>query len=117
MPDQDALLPGRPADEGGIWRRYLDHGTINHQAWLRARAEAAPVGSCRRCGADLIPEPPHDRGNGRIDYTAECQDPACAYVVAAPGGRVIRGDTTAWSKSNGAARVAALLKARKEAAG
>ncbi len=114
MPDQEPLIPGRPTDDGGIWRRYLDHGHIHHGNWLRARAEHAPVGTCRRCGADLVPEPPHDRGSDRTDYEATCQDPACGYVLTAPGGRVMRGSAT-WSRCGGAARASALTRQHREA--
>lgn len=108
-PEQEPLVSGA----GGLWRRYLTGNQIDHPAWLRARAEHAPVGTCRRCNANLHPETPHDRGGGRLDYTAVCA--GCGYTLSAPGGRVVRGDTTAWSKSGGAGRVAALTRAAKEA--
>lgn len=114
MPDQDALIPGRPADDGGLWRRYLNHGAIDHGNWLRARAEHSAVGTCRLCAADLVPQPPHDRGNGRLDYEAACSNPACGWTLLAPGGRVMRGSTS-WSKSGGAARAAAIHRHAKEA--
>lgn len=108
MPEQEALVAGA----GGLWRRYLTGGTVDHGAWLRARAEHAPVGTCRACGRDLHPQPPADRGPGRgHDYEAVCA--GCGWTMLAPGGRVVRGDTTAWSKSGGAARAAALLQAKE----
>jgi hypothetical protein len=112
VPDQEPLIPGRPTDDGGLYRRYLTNGHIDHHAWLRARAEHAPVGTCRRCAAHLTPERPYEHA-GRTDYTATCEDPACGYVLEAPGGRVMRG-SAAWSKGNGAGRAAQLAIAAKQ---
>lgn len=112
MAEQETL-PGTH-DPGGIWRRYVHHGQIEHGAWLRARAEGAPIGSCRRCGANLYPEAPHDRGGGQFDYEASCHTPRCGGILTAPGGRVWRGDTTAWSRTGGAARAAALARQGRE---
>lgn len=113
MPDQEPLVPGRPADDGGLYKRYLSHGTIDHHNWLRARAEAAHVGTCRRCNGRLIPERPHEH-NGRTDYTATCEDTEhCGYTLAAPGGRVMRA-SSAWSKGNGAGRVTQLAIAARQ---
>lgn len=113
MPEQDALIPGRPADDGGLWKRFVHNGLIDHGAWLRARAEHAPVGTCRWCSNHLVPQAPQDRGGQRCDYEATCQDPNCGYVLVAPGGRAMRG-SAAWSKSGGAARAAAIHRAARE---
>ena len=110
MAEQEALLP----DAGGIWARYRTAGQIDHAAWLRARAEGLPVGTCRHCHAHLHPEAPHDRGGGRHDYEATCHTPRCGPPMLAPGGRIYPGGTTAWSRTGGAARAAAINRTRKE---
>ena len=90
MTAQETLTPASGAD-GGLWVRYLTDGRINHAAWLRARASGEFVGTCRACGAFLVPGAPEDRGGGRVDYQADCR--SCPYVMCAPGGRVARGST------------------------
>lgn len=87
---QQEALSGSLDGDGGLWARYLTDGTINHAAWLRARSTGEFVGTCRHCGAYLVPAAPEDRG-GRTDYSADCR--SCPYTMTAPGGRVARGTT------------------------
>ena len=89
--------------EHGLWARFTDGDHINHGAWLRARAEGAHVGTCRRCGEYLIALEPYEHTNGRVDYEAHCRREIVATMVAgkrtvtgcewtfnAPGGRILR---------------------------
>lgn len=72
----------------GLYRLVLRDGEIDHAAWLRARAEARYVGTCRRCGDYLVPLMPHEHA-GRTDYQADCRrGDDCGYTLLAPGGRV-----------------------------
>jgi hypothetical protein len=106
---EQQTLPGAP-DHGGLWRRHVTNSTIDHAAWLRARSEGQPVGTCRQCGDHLLPETPNDH-NGRLDYTATCR--SCDASLLAPGGRVMRGSGL-WSTSGGAARAAALARQHRD---
>lgn len=106
----------------GLWKRYVEAGRINHAAWLRAVAENGFVGTCRRCGSYLRPQPAHDHGNGRLDYTADCVNAVvsenwpdgartvqgCGGVVCAPGGRL-----PGTAEREAAAAKAAAREARK----
>ncbi len=86
---QQALTGDTPHD-AGLWPRYVTGGAIDHAQWLRARAESQFVGTCRRCGDYLVPDPPAELA-GRTDYTARCRRAEeCGYELAAPGGRVMR---------------------------
>lgn len=101
MTSQQAPLTHQPG-EGGLWRKVLDGNTVNHSAWLRARAEGSFVGNCRRCGDYLIPAEPQQRGSG-FDYAAYCrQTDTCRYELAAPGGRVLRRSTCLSEQPKGA---------------
>jgi uncharacterized OB-fold protein len=68
----------------GIYRTIAPDREIDHHAWLRARAEGRPVGSCRSCGDYMMPQRP-DEHSGRTDYEAQCR--TCGRVLLAPGGR------------------------------
>lgn len=96
MPTQEAL-PGTGAAAGdrGLWARFVGaDGLIIHSLWMRACAERAFVGVCRRCGDYLLPERPIEVA-GRSDYEARCVRPAgvCGWTCNAPGGRVFRGSS------------------------
>lgn len=98
MAEQETLFGGEPRGEGrppfnpadhGLWARYVDgDGSVNHAAWLRARATREHVGTCRECGNPLRPEAPYDAGGGRTAYEATCV--SCARPVLAPAGKVRR---------------------------
>lgn len=81
---QEGLFLGR---DGGLYRRYVTDGQIDHAAWLRAVAAGQFVGECRRCGGHLAPERP-EQHHGRSDYTAACSGEDCGYEMTAPGGRL-----------------------------
>lgn len=85
----------------GLWDRVVSGGRILHEAWLRAVAEGAFVGTSRRCGAYLRPDAADDRGGGRFDYVARCTNESvsgatdgrysvagCGAEMCAPGGRL-----------------------------
>jgi len=55
--DTPQTLDGSPVG-AALWKRYVTDGVINHAAWLRTRAEHAPVGNCRPCGSMLYLEAP-----------------------------------------------------------
>lgn len=84
----------------GLWKRFVENGTIRHGEWLRACAAGEFVGTCRHCGDYLIPAHPLQVGQ-RWDYEAQCRSKAtssivdgarhvsgCGHVMAAPGGRL-----------------------------
>lgn len=74
----------------GLYPRFIDgKGSIDHGQWLRAIAEGVPVGSCRRCGADMMPRRPQSFTATRIDYEAQCRNEMCGYVINAPAGRYL----------------------------
>jgi len=85
MTDQAALVHDPLA--AGLYRHLITFDAINHNQWLRACAEHATVGECRRCGGHLSPRHPDQRGH-RFDYEAACI--GCGQTYTAPGGRVLR---------------------------
>lgn len=88
----DNVAGHNPLDHG-LWQRYTTGDTINHAAWLRARAEGSFVGTCRTCAGHLAPRPPEHHGI-LIWYEATCI--TCHKPYAAPahqweaGGRALR---------------------------
>lgn len=91
--DQDAL-PGTGRANAfdplrhGLYQRFVDgSGHVDHGKWLRAIAEGAHVGTCRRCGDYLIAQRPQQISQTRTDYEAQCRNDACRWVCSAPGGR------------------------------
>jgi len=94
------VLPGLPEPRFDprrhrLYRRFVDGaGQIEHGQWLRAIAEGQHVGTCRRCGDYLIPQPHVDVTSTRTDYQADCRDrDGCGFVCAMPGGRYLAGST------------------------
>jgi hypothetical protein len=80
--------------EHKLYKRFLDGaGHIQHGPWLRAMAEGAHVGTCRRCGDWLIPQRPREVSASRTDYQADCRDEGCGWVCVIPGGRYLVGST------------------------
>jgi hypothetical protein len=106
---EQQTLPGT-GDTGGLWRRVHHSGRVDHAAWLRARAEGHPVGTCRRCLDHLMPDAPQEQ-QGRVDYTATCR--GCGVDICAPGGRLMH-RSGLWSAANGAGRAQALAIAARE---
>lgn len=91
MAEQETLTE-RPAFnplDHGLWARYRAGNEIEHAAWMRACAEGAWVGTCRRCGDYLIPLRPHQVSGKRTDYEAHCRNDACGAIVLACCGRVL----------------------------
>lgn len=117
MAEQETLTEGPRFDslQHGLWKRMTegDGTVVNHAAWLRACAEGGLVGSCRKCGSYLRPEPPIEVVKGRFDYSALCVVEwntrgtgaerivwGCGYEMVAPGGR-IAGRSTRKSERGG----------------
>lgn len=94
MATQDVLPGTAPAHfdplAHRLYKRFVDGDrNIDYHQWLRAIAEHAFVGTCRRCGDQLIPMRPTDHG-GRTDYEAHCRRTDCGWICNAPGGRLLR---------------------------
>jgi hypothetical protein len=91
QPDLTGRAPRFDPMKHGLFRRFKDgNGNIDHGQWSRAIAEGIPVGSCRRCGHDLMPRRPDLVSPTRIDYEATCRNEECQWVCHAPGGRYLR---------------------------
>lgn len=81
-----------PLDHG-LYERFLvgKRGDgdlmLNTAAWGRAVASGEHVGSCRRCGNDLVALPTNEH-NKVTWYTGRCLE--CGWEFASPGGEVLR---------------------------
>lgn len=100
----DAQTPHKAVFDGlqhGLWQRFkAGDGTVNEAAWLRACAEHGFVGTCRVCGAYLVPLHPEQVGK-RKDFEAHCSRwptivstvdnvrtvTGCGWILNAPNGR------------------------------
>lgn len=101
-PDAQASRgPAFDALQHGLWARYkAADGTVDEGAWLRACAERGFVGTCRVCGAFLVPLHP-EQVNSRKDFEAHCSNwptvvstvddvrtvTGCGWILNAPNGR------------------------------
>jgi hypothetical protein len=77
------------ARQGGLYRRFVADGAVNHAGWMRAVGTREFVGECRQCGGCLAAEKPSVH-RGRTDYTARCTAAACRSELVAPGGRLAK---------------------------
>lgn len=111
--DFDADAQG--LDPDFITGRFDKHGytEIDHHAWMRACAEGAFIGTCRRCGAYLLPRRPREH-DGAFEYEGYCRRASesmynaltgvrtvsgCGWEFAAPRGRVHLGSSSRSKRS------------------
>jgi|SRR5688572_6075755 hypothetical protein len=94
---------------------------IDHGRWLGACAYGTAIGTCRRCGALMMPERPREY-DGYFEYTAVCRRPftaiydpesrtryvdGCGYEFVSPRGKLLIGS------SMRSERLAAVSKRRR----
>lgn len=83
MTDQ-ATVRGR-----GLFPSVTRGSTVNVDAWRSAERTAGVIGTCRLCGAYLVPDRTRDGEHSRIEwFVARCL--GCEQECAAPGGRLLR---------------------------
>lgn len=101
MADQEVLFA--PAanvrfnpEAEGLWKRVLEDDGLHIKlgAWNRARAEGSFVGTCRRCGGHLRPEPTDvpgpDDDMSTIAEWLQATCVRCGHEFVAPDGKVLQ---------------------------
>jgi hypothetical protein len=81
----------RPADLRGcgLWSAVVTDGAVNRAAWARAAAAGDIVGTCRRCGDYVTPDPPPAYGDEQPVEWFIVRCLACGHEAASPGGRLV----------------------------